>query len=527
MAAKLTPPSDPGARAERLARATGLRLAAGDPGRAAELVAEGLASAPPGRGRAALRLVAVEIAHATAGRPAARVAADVAIEEAGDDAVATARAHAAYLAWAAEDADDARHHADTVLELMAGREREDPLVVGDALALLADARLAAGEGPGFDLVERALQVERDAPGLIAGSLETLLVQLRSADRLDDASQVADDLLARLAAAGQETRRVNVLAHAAWTRILAGELGAAERLLAESLGLAEELRVDASGARVYAAHLGALEGRLDLAAAEQRRSAAVDADDPWMAAMWARAIATHELAAGDAARAADLLGGAAQTWAGFGIVEPNYARIDADLVEALVAAGRLDDAATALASFEERSARSRLPWSVAAAARARAVLLDAAGDPAAALAVLDDAATATATLPLPLDRARAALVRGTILRRLRRVREARAALEEARAGFAALPSPPWEARASAELARLGGRAATADALTPAERQVAEMAASGRSNREIAEALVLSVRTVESQLSSAYAKLGVRGRAGLGAALAHDRGSPGRA
>jgi DNA-binding NarL/FixJ family response regulator len=524
-AVTLTPASDAVARAERLARAAGLRLAAGDPLRATEHVTEGLASASPGRGRAALRLVAVEIAHAITGRPAARAAAEIAIEEAGDDAVAAARAHAAYLSWAAEDADDARRHADIVLALMAGREREDPLVVGDALALLADARLAAGEGPGFDLVERALALERDAPGFVTGSLETLLVQLRSADRLDEADRAAEDLLARLAAAGQETRRVNVLAHAGWTLILAGRFDAAGRRLAESLGLAEELRVDASGPRVYAAHLDALTGRLDLAATAGRHREAVEAGDTWIAAMWARTIAAHELAAGEPGLAADLLVEAAGTWAGFGIVEPNYTRIDADLVEALATAGRLHEAAAALASFAERSARSRLPWSVATAARARAVVLDANGDPAAALAALDDAASATAALPLPLERARTALVRGTVLRRMRRVREARAALEEARVAFAALPSPGWEARAAAELARLGGRAAAMDALTPAERQVAEMAAAGRSNREIAEALVVSVRTVESQLSSAYGKLGVRGRTALGAALTRDRGPSG--
>jgi DNA-binding NarL/FixJ family response regulator len=70
---------------------------------------------------------------------------------------------------------------------------------------------------------------------------------------------------------------------------------------------------------------------------------------------------------------------------------------------------------------------------------------------------------------------------------------------------------------AELARLGGRPAAGGTLTQAERQVAERAAAGRSNREIADELVVSVRTVESQLSAAYGKLGVRGRAALARAL----------
>jgi DNA-binding CsgD family transcriptional regulator len=523
LALALTPAPYPDARAARHLRAAGLRLASGDPKRAAAHVATGLDLLPPGPARVPLRVIAVEIACASAGRPAARAEAEIAITEAAGDPLASALAHAALLAWGVEDAAEARRHAETVLSLLAGREDEAPFAAGDALALLADARLAAGEGPAVDLLEHALAIERRAPGFVIGSLEILAGTLRTADRVDEAREAYAEVLARLAAAGVETRRVAALAHAAWTEILAGRYDDADRFLADSLRLAEELRVDASGAHVYLAHLDGLRGRADVAAMRRRRAEAMTAGDDWMAALWSRALAAHSLAAGDAVHAAELLRSASHTWISLGILEPNYMRIDADLVEALVAAGRHDEATGALASFEERSARSRLPWSVVAAARARAALLDATGDPTGALAVLDDAAEMTATLPLPLERGRIALVQGGILRRLRRVREARGALEEARAAFAALPSPPWEARAAAELARLGGRAATADALTPAERQVAELAAAGRSNREIAAVLVLSVRTVESQLSSAYAKLGVRGRAGLGAALAGDGGA----
>jgi DNA-binding NarL/FixJ family response regulator len=58
----------------------------------------------------------------------------------------------------------------------------------------------------------------------------------------------------------------------------------------------------------------------------------------------------------------------------------------------------------------------------------------------------------------------------------------------------------------------------DGLTPREREVTERAARGESNKEIAAALVLSVRTVESYLQSAFGKLGVRGRAELAELLA---------
>jgi DNA-binding CsgD family transcriptional regulator len=78
------------------------------------------------------------------------------------------------------------------------------------------------------------------------------------------------------------------------------------------------------------------------------------------------------------------------------------------------------------------------------------------------------------------------------------------------------------RARSELVAAGARPRRAalrgpDALTPAELRVARMAADGLSNREIAQALFVSTKTVEVQISHAYAKLGIHSRAGLGAAL----------
>ena len=55
------------------------------------------------------------------------------------------------------------------------------------------------------------------------------------------------------------------------------------------------------------------------------------------------------------------------------------------------------------------------------------------------------------------------------------------------------------------------------LTPTERQVAELAAEGRSNKEIARVLHVTVSTVEAHLSRAYAKLGVRSRSQLASRL----------
>jgi len=73
---------------------------------------------------------------------------------------------------------------------------------------------------------------------------------------------------------------------------------------------------------------------------------------------------------------------------------------------------------------------------------------------------------------------------------------------------------WAERARAELARTDvDRKATAE-LTPSEQRVAELAASGMTNRDIASALFISPKTVEANLARVYRKLDIRSRAQLG-------------
>ena len=118
------------------------------------------------------------------------------------------------------------------------------------------------------------------------------------------------------------------------------------------------------------------------------------------------------------------------------------------------------------------------------------------------------------VPQPFDRARTLLALGTVQRRAKQRADARRTLETALALFEELGAALWTERARAEIARLGGRRARdRDELTETERRIAELAASGRSNREIAGELFVSERTVEANLTRAYRKLGVRSRTEL--------------
>ena len=121
-------------------------------------------------------------------------------------------------------------------------------------------------------------------------------------------------------------------------------------------------------------------------------------------------------------------------------------------------------------------------------------------------------------PLRFDRARTLLIAGRIHRRARAKGLANEALQEARDQFDAFGAAAWAEQAEAELLRVNLRPAAASALTASERRVAELAAAGLANREIAQQAFLSVKTVEANLARAYRKLGIRSRAELGVRLA---------
>lgn len=135
----------------------------------------------------------------------------------------------------------------------------------------------------------------------------------------------------------------------------------------------------------------------------------------------------------------------------------------------------------------------------------------------------------------LDAARARVDLGIALRHVRRAKQARRPLADALDAARRLGSVRLAETARSELRAAGGRprrlALTgAESLTPGQRRVSDLAAGGMSNREIAEALFVTVRTVETHLTAAYGKLGISSREELPAALRgqqNDRGSPARA
>jgi DNA-binding NarL/FixJ family response regulator len=142
-----------------------------------------------------------------------------------------------------------------------------------------------------------------------------------------------------------------------------------------------------------------------------------------------------------------------------------------------------------------------------------MVLAARGDVDAAVQIARGALMEHDRVPMPFERARTQLLLGQLLRRERP--EAAAVLHDALATFEELGTPLWADRTRAEIAGTRSRARPPkEGLTPAEQRVAELAASGMTNRDVAATLFISAKTVEATLARVYRKLGIRSRAELG-------------
>jgi DNA-binding NarL/FixJ family response regulator len=138
--------------------------------------------------------------------------------------------------------------------------------------------------------------------------------------------------------------------------------------------------------------------------------------------------------------------------------------------------------------------------------------------------LDSALAEHERVSMPFERARALLVLGSVRRRAKRKRAAREALEQALATFEQLGARLWAAKARDELARVGGRPPATGELTETERRIAALAAEGMSNKEIASSLFVTPKTVGTQLSRIYRKVGVRSRTELARHISRQDDAP---
>jgi DNA-binding CsgD family transcriptional regulator len=201
--------------------------------------------------------------------------------------------------------------------------------------------------------------------------------------------------------------------------------------------------------------------------------------------------------------------------------PGIYRWHGDAVEAFLAVGRVDEASDVAANLWDQADRLDLPGCQALAARCDGLIHAHRGDLKRAQDSLIESLRLMEGLDIPLERGRSLLALGIARRRARQKATAREALSEARSVFVEAGAPVWAQRVQDELDRTAGRRGGHD-LTAGERSVADLAASGATNREISAQLFLSPKTVEAVLTRVYRKLNVRSRTELARQLQPKRG-----
>jgi DNA-binding CsgD family transcriptional regulator len=407
--------------------------------------------------------------------------------------------------------EDGPEHARRAVEL--AEAAGEPGLLSSALASRAHLDFTLSRRVPLDELGRAAELERrSAPLHMLARLTLARVQLWTA-RPDAACAVLRPLYeeARDAGLRWEFTSLSFLLDAE-TR--AGNLVEAERLADEFVAIAWP--TDRSLARMVAllgrALVRAWAGDVDAVREDGDRAIELADAIGFRARLadtrWVRGFV--ELSVGDPAAAHGYLGLSVERVLAGGAGAPaRHVPLFRDAAEALAELGRPGDVRALVGWLRDDSEN---PWAVAAAAHAHGVAAAAADAVEEALAALADAAGQLQRLPLPLEHARALLALGAAQRRARRRREARESLERAAALFDERGARLWSGRARAELGSIGGRRRQ-EGLTAAERRVAELVAEGRTNREVAAALFLGERTVETHLSHVYAKLGVRSRTEL--------------
>jgi DNA-binding CsgD family transcriptional regulator len=394
---------------------------------------------------------------------------------------------------------------------------------GDPLALAARIAQAAslvflGDAAGAerDIDEAADEVARTPT--VAGDLQLrayLGMTLAFAERVDRATEVLDELVDECEESAPGALTYPLISRA-WLRRSCGAWAGAQADAQRAVRLARQLgrAGDECWGLSVLTWVMAVSGRLDEELLDHQQALSDQLDLPYQGMCVNASRGVHALAAGAAEDAARELGAALEIKRGCGIADATTQPvIGADLVEALVRCGRLEEATAEAAALSDSAARAGRGSALALAERARALVTDDGMDHFARSWELH------ADAPDRFARARTGLVWGDALRRAGQRVRSRELLSDARAEFEVLGAVAWEEQATSALAR-SGRAlrrdhARRDELTPAELEVAGLAAEGRTNKEIAGALWMSEKTVEAHLSRIYRKVGVRNRAELAA------------
>ena len=479
-------------------------------------------SCPRGPLRARVGLILTEVAYQTSTLQSAIDHATAALADARGDAALEARCLLSLAVISTDGHDSARFTAEArhVLDAAA---IDDPQLLAWAECEDVSARFHMGEGLDRVGLDHALALERTGRTWLSSDQVAAVrpVLLKWADHPHDALAGLDELRARAEDEGNEGVIPYVAGHVPGILLRLGRLHDAAAAAADHLGLAERTGQETQRmqARYNASLVDAHLGRLATAeaAADEILGWARQQDDHWLEMSATSALGFIALSRDDTTGARAWLDRWSQLIDELGVIDPWVSRFFGDHIEALVACGEIAEATARTGELERRSAQAGRVSASAIAARCRALLAASAGDSALALAHVHRALELDVECPVPFERNRSQLAAGVIHRRARQKAASRSALTDAAEGFAAMGAQGWSQRCERELQRVGTPARSATALTATERKIAELAATGLTNRQVAERSFLSPKTVEANLARVYRKLGITSRAELGARM----------
>ena len=520
LARRLTPAEMQDRRHRRTIDGAIFAWEAGETERATALLGEARSTAPrgPWRGEVLYWLGSFEEYEGDR-----RKAADLyreARDNAGDDVVLRARIEeglASVLFLLRTDLPAAAGHARAAVTL--ARDAGDGAMEIAALSVLSLIDAVTGGSEWRPALERGRELAgRAGPVQTAvTSTFTLGVVLTWVDEFAQACELLRFLRGQSEQRAEESALPWILSQLCWAEFLAGRLDEAERLAQEGIEMAEQAdqepqRLAALGVRGL---VRAVRGDVEGARADAETTLALAPEHGVMFAtiLGACALGLLELSLERFEAVDRLLGPIGSHLEAGGVREPGSVRFVPDRIEALIALGRLDEAERLLGVLERQATDLDRASALGAADRCRGLLAAARGDLGGALARLQQALAQHQRVSMPFEEARTLLVLGATRRRARMKRPAREALEHATAIFDQLGARLWAARTRAELARIGGRPAATGELTPTERRIAALVAEGRSNKEIATSLFITPKTVGTQLTRIYRKVGVHSRTEL--------------
>jgi DNA-binding NarL/FixJ family response regulator len=414
--------------------------------------------------------------------------------------------------------DRSLHNASQAVTLT--DELDLPALTSQASAMWVTVNFVCGQGVDEPRLQRALELEdRDADVPIPFDASTVnALVLAWTGRLDEARAQVSAVRDRCIERAEYGHLTFIDLHSTLIEVWRGNFTGAAQIANEAMERAEQLGgdhalviADTIGA-VVAAYAGREEDALTHARAAIEKASRCNS--PRLADQAIMSLGFLEVSLGKNADALTTLQPLVARFSTLPGTEIVTAAFLPDAIEAMIALGRLDDARPMIEALEYHGRRLDRAWMLAMGARCRSMMLAAHGDLGAATRMAQQAMAAHQLLPMPFERARTQLLLGQLLRRQRQKEATTATLTEALAAFEGMKTALWADRTRNELARTSVSATRTTLLTPSEERVAELAASGLTNRNIGAAVFISPKTVEANLARIYRKLDIHTRAELG-------------